>query len=59
MKGKFLSTLNAYNEKANYLLKLREIKRSNSCLNIDKNKAVKYSYLLEDDCLSKAKIEKI
>ena len=54
-----LSALNAFNEKANYLLKLREIKRSNSCLNIDKNKADKYNYLLEDDSLSKAKIENI
>jgi len=46
-------------EKENYLLDLGEIKRSNSCLNVNKNKVDKYSYLLDDKILSKSKIENL
>jgi len=58
---KRLSMINPFKEKEkeNYLLDLGEIKRSNSCLNVNKNKVDKYSYLLDDKILSKSKIENL
>ena len=53
------SAINVFKEKSNYLLKPGDLKRSNSCLNINKNNVDKYNYLLEDDSLSKSKIENI
>lgn len=54
-----LSAINIFKEKENYLLKIRDLKRSNSCLNIDENNVDKFNYLLEDDSLSKSKIENL